>query len=105
MTLLGVVQARMGSHRLPGKVLRKLGGRSVLARVVRAARESSSLNEIVVATTLEPVDDAIVNECRLLDVAWHRGETDDVLSRFVGALDRHPADAVVRFTADCPLLD
>jgi spore coat polysaccharide biosynthesis protein SpsF len=95
----------MGSFRLPGKVLRPLTGRSVLGWVVRAARESGALVDLVVATTREPADDAIVTECQRLGVAWHRGPVDDVLSRFVGALRDHPADAVARFTADCPLLD
>lgn len=103
--IVGVVQARMGSSRLPGKVLRPLAGRSVLGRVVRAARESEKLSGLVVATSTAPDDDAVVDECAKLDVACHRGPVDDVLSRFIGALDTHPGHAVARFTADCPLLD
>lgn len=95
----------MGSTRLPGKVLRPLAGRSVLGRVVRAAQDSAKLSDLVVATSTEPGDDAVADECSKLDVACHRGPVDDVLDRFVGALDAHPADAVARFTADCPLLD
>jgi spore coat polysaccharide biosynthesis protein SpsF len=105
MRTLGVIQARMGSSRLPGKVLRPLAGRSVLGRVVRAVRESGAVDQVVVATTLEGVDDAVVAECQRLGVAVHRGSVDDVLSRFLGALDAHPAEEVMRFTADCPLLD
>jgi spore coat polysaccharide biosynthesis protein SpsF len=103
--VLGVVQARMGSTRLPGKVLHRLGGRSVLGWVVRAARESGACDELVVATSTLPDDDAVEAECARLGVGCHRGDADDVLSRFVGALDANPADAVMRFTADCPLLD
>ncbi|SCF28622.1 spore coat polysaccharide biosynthesis protein SpsF [Micromonospora viridifaciens] len=103
--IVGIVQARMGSSRLPGKVLRPLAGRTVLGRVVRAARESGVLADLVVATSTEPVDDPVVAECARLDVPCHRGPVDDVLDRFVGALDAHPGDAVARFTADCPLLD
>jgi spore coat polysaccharide biosynthesis protein SpsF len=105
MRTLGVVQARMGSTRLPGKVLRQLAGRTVLERVVRAARDSNVLDELVVATTEEPVDDAIVAECAAIGVPVHRGPVDDVLTRFLGVLDAHPSDTVLRFTADCPLLD
>ncbi|MFI6476622.1 cytidylyltransferase domain-containing protein [Nonomuraea sp. NPDC050663] len=105
MRTVGIVQARMGSSRLAGKVLKPLAGRSVLGWVIRAARESEALDEIVVATTTESIDDAVVEECERLGVAWHRGPVDDVLTRFVGALREHPADAVMRFTADCPLLD
>ncbi|MFG2002630.1 cytidylyltransferase domain-containing protein [Spirillospora sp. NPDC048911] len=100
-----MIQARMGSSRLPGKVLRPLAGRSVLGWVVRAALESGVLDDLVVATTTLAEDDAITAECRRLRVACHRGPVDDVLSRFMGALETHPADAVMRFTADCPLLD
>jgi spore coat polysaccharide biosynthesis protein SpsF len=105
MRIVGIIQARMGSTRLPGKVLRPLAGRTVLARVVRAAQESAVLDDLVIATTTEPADDAVVAEAQRLGVAWHRGPVDDVLTRFLGALDEYPADAVMRFTADCPLLD
>jgi spore coat polysaccharide biosynthesis protein SpsF len=103
--IVGIVQARMGSSRLPGKVLRPLAGRSVLGRVVRAARDSGVLADLVVATSTDGVDDAVAAECDRLGVPCHRGPVDDVLGRFVGALAAHPGDAVMRFTADCPLLD
>ncbi|MFI6733621.1 cytidylyltransferase domain-containing protein [Nonomuraea sp. NPDC050451] len=105
MRIVGIVQARMGSTRLPGKVLRELGGRSVLEWVVRAAREAGTLDELVVATTTEQADDAVVAECRRLGVSWHRGPVDDVLTRFMEALAGRRWDAMMRFTADCPLLD
>jgi spore coat polysaccharide biosynthesis protein SpsF len=103
--VLGVIQARMGSTRLPGKVLRPLAGRSALSRLVRAVRESDAVDDLVVATTEERGDDPVVAECERLGVSAYRGATDDVLSRFLGALRARPADAVMRFTADCPLLD
>jgi len=105
MRTLGIVQARMGSERLPGKVLRPLAGRTVLERVVRSAGESGAVEEIVVATTTDAVDDAVATEARRLGVPVFRGSVDDVLSRFLGALAEHPAEEVMRFTADCPLLD
>ncbi|MFI7127612.1 cytidylyltransferase domain-containing protein [Nonomuraea sp. NPDC050153] len=105
MRIVGIVQARMGSTRLPGKVLRELHGRSVLGWVVRAAREAGALDDLVVATTTEEVDDAVVAECRRLGVSWHRGPVDDVLTRFMEALAGRRWDAMMRFTADCPLLD
>ena len=105
MRMAGIIQARMGSSRLPGKVLLPLGGRSVLGWVIRAAEESGALDDLIVATTTEPCDDAVVAECERRNVAWHRGPIDDVLTRFVGAVDARPCDAVMRFTADCPLLD
>ncbi len=104
-TVAAVIQARMGSSRLPGKVLRPLGGRPVLSWVVRAAEASKSVDEVVVATSTSPEDDEVVKLCAELGVAVVRGPEDDVLSRFLVALDAHPADAVVRLTSDCPLLD
>jgi spore coat polysaccharide biosynthesis protein SpsF len=95
----------MGSTRLPGKVLRELGGRSVLGWVIRAVREAEVLDDLVVATTTLAEDDAVVEECRRLGVACHRGPVDDVLTRFVQALAGRQGEAVMRFTADCPLLD
>ena len=105
MTSLGIIQARMDSSRLPRKVLLKLGGRSVLERVVRAAQASGVLDDLVVATTTEAADDAIVAECAAIGVACHRGPVDDVLARFLGVLDQHESDIVLRFTADNPLID
>lgn len=105
MRIGGIIQARMGSSRLPGKVLEPLASRSVLAWVVRAAQESQALDSLVVATSAQPEDDTIVTECKNLGVDVHRGPVDDVLDRFLGALRMHEPEAVMRFTADCPLLD
>ncbi|MGA8117869.1 MAG: glycosyltransferase family protein [Actinocatenispora sp.] len=102
---LGIIQARMGSTRLPGKVLLPLAGRSVLGWVVRAARASQAVDDLVVATTTDPSDDAVVAEAEAHSVHIVRGPTQDVLARFRQALDGTDADAVVRFTSDCPLLD
>ncbi len=104
-TVTAVIQARMGSSRLPGKVLRPLGGRPVLGWVVRAAEASKAVDEVVVATSTAPEDDEVVKACAEIGVSCVRGSEDDVLSRFLAALDVHPADAVVRLTSDCPLLD
>lgn len=82
-----------------------LGSQSVLGWVVRAARESDALDELLVATTVEEIDDMIADECERLGVEAVRGSVDDVLSRFTGAISGRGADAVARFTADCPLLD
>jgi spore coat polysaccharide biosynthesis protein SpsF len=102
--VVGVIQARTGSTRLPGKVLLPLAGRSVLGWVVRAAR-LSGVDDLVVATTTEAGDDAVVAECINLGVDVVRGPVDDVLTRFIGAVHGRSATAVARFTADCPLLD
>lgn len=103
--ILAIIQARMGSTRLPGKVLRPLGDRPTLAWVVDAATRCSVVDGVVVATTQAAEDDAIANWCHENSIPIFRGATDDVLGRFLGVLDTHPASAVVRLTADCPLLD
>jgi spore coat polysaccharide biosynthesis protein SpsF len=105
MRVNAVIQARSGSTRLPGKALMGLGGRPVLEWVVRAARAATQVNKVIVATSTSAGDDAVADLAGSLGVAVVRGSEDDVLSRFVATLDAHPADAVVRLTADCPLLD
>ena len=105
MRINAVIQARAGSTRLPGKVLEDLGGRPVLEWVVRAARAATRVDEVIVATSTLVGDDAVADLATSLGVPVVRGSEGDVLSRFVAALDAHPADAVVRLTADCPLLD
>jgi len=105
MRINAVIQARTGSTRLPGKVLEDLGGRPVLEWVVRAARAATQVNEVIVATSTTAGDDAVADLAGSMGAPVVRGSEDDVLSRFVATLDAHPADAVVRLTADCPLLD
>lgn len=102
MRINAVIQARVGSTRFPGKVLEDLGGRPVLEWVVRAARSATQIDTVVVATSTKAADDDVAELAATLGVAVVRGSEDDVLSRFVAALDAHPADAVVRLTADCP---
>lgn len=102
--VVAVVQARAGSTRLPGKVLRPLGGSSVLGRVIRAAR-AGDVDEVVVATSDRPGDDPVAEEAARHGAPVVRGSEDDVLSRFLVAVAEHPCAAVVRLTADCPLLD
>jgi spore coat polysaccharide biosynthesis protein SpsF len=103
--VVAIVQARMGSTRLPGKVLKDLEGRTVLARVVERLRRARLINELLVATTDRPADDAIVAECRQCSVPVSRGDQDDVLDRYFRAAQLVKADVVVRITSDCPLID
>ncbi|MDR1768242.1 MAG: glycosyltransferase family protein [Propionibacteriaceae bacterium] len=105
MKVVAVVQARTGSTRLPGKVLLPLAGRPVLEWVVRAGQAAAGLDGVVVATSVAPGDDAVAELAANLGVTVVRGSEDDVLSRFMLAVSQTGADAVVRLTADCPLLD
>jgi spore coat polysaccharide biosynthesis protein SpsF len=105
MRVAAIIQARMGSTRLPGKVLMSLGGRTVLEWVVRAARSASSVDDVVVATSTADADDAVASAAGALGCRVVRGSEHDVLARFLQAADVADADAIVRLTADCPLLD
>jgi glutamate-1-semialdehyde 2,1-aminomutase/spore coat polysaccharide biosynthesis protein SpsF len=105
MTNVAIIQARMGSQRLPGKVLEKLGTEPVLGWVVRAARAIPGIDTVVIATSDNRSDDAIATWGQAQGVTVARGSENDVLSRFVLAARAANATVVMRLTADCPFLD
>src|SRR5688572_21088521 len=101
---LVILQARMGSSRLPGKVLAPLGDRSLLAQCIERL-QAARVGEVLVATTTRPEDEAVVAEAQAAGVDVVRGPVDDVLARFVGALDGWTGPYVIRATADNPFID
>jgi spore coat polysaccharide biosynthesis protein SpsF len=104
--ILAILQARMSSTRLPGKVLMPLAGRPMILRQIERVERARRIDRLVVATSDEGADDELAAVVAEAGVGVHRGSLDDVLARFVGALDAFgPADHVVRLTADCPLAD
>lgn len=105
MNAVAIIQARLSSTRLPGKVLLPLQGRPVLDWVVTAARAIPGIAKVVVATSDQADDDAVAAWAKAAGVTCHRGPLDDVLERFVRAAKAENADIVMRLTADCPLLD
>ncbi len=105
MKVVAIIQARMGSTRLPGKVLRVLGSATVLEHVIHRVRRAPNIDDVVVATTESPNDVAIVEEARRLGVNVFCGSEVDVLSRYYFAAKQVNADVVLRVTSDCPLLD
>jgi spore coat polysaccharide biosynthesis protein SpsF len=105
MRVVAIIQARMGSTRLPGKVLKDLAGATVLERVVSRLRRCRLVSEVVVATSAEQADDAILNECQRLGTDVFRGSEQDVLDRYYRAAQQARAEVVVRITSDCPLID
>lgn len=103
--VVAIVQARMGSTRLPEKVLEDIGGEPMLVRVMERARRASGVDEVVVATTQHRRDDVIAELSAQRGWLCTRGSEDDVLDRYHEAASTHRADVVVRITSDCPLLD
>jgi spore coat polysaccharide biosynthesis protein SpsF len=104
MGALAIVQARMSSTRLPGKVLMDVGGESLLALMLRRLSHARRVERTVVATSDQPEDDEIESAASELGVDVYRGPLDDVLARVAGAAAGHDG-AIVRLTADCPLID
>lgn len=105
MSTLAILQARMSSRRLPGKVLMDILGRPMLARQIERLRRAEILDALVVATSNNEEDNAIAALCRDLGVLCFQGSLDDVLDRFVSCASAHNPDHVVRLTGDCPLAD
>jgi spore coat polysaccharide biosynthesis protein SpsF len=100
-----ISQARMGSTRLPGKVLHMAAGRPFLQHHLERLRQAQQAHDTWVATTTLPSDEPIVDLCRRLGVPCFRGSELDVLARYHGAAEAAQAQRIVRVTADCPLID
>ena len=105
MRTVAIIQARLGSSRLPGKVLLDVAGKSVLAHVIERVRAAQRLDDIMVATTEETHDFAVAEEARRCQAEVFRGSEGDVLARYYGAARTSAAEVIVRVTADCPLFD
>lgn len=105
MNIVIVVQARTGSTRLPGKVLKPLAGATVLQRMLERVKASRMASEIVVATTHAPEDEPIREVARRVDLPWVNGHATDLLDRHVVAARLAGADIVVKVPSDCPLID
>lgn len=105
MTTVALIQARLSSTRLPGKVLLPLAGRPALEWVVRAAQAIPGVDRVAIATSDQPDDDALAAWADAHAIPCHRGPLDDVLARFVLAARAENADIVLRLTGDCPFLD
>jgi spore coat polysaccharide biosynthesis protein SpsF len=103
--VVAIIQARMGSSRLPGKVLKIINGRPMMWYLLDRLHHSRRIEKIVVATTIAPADQAIVDFCTNSDIEVFRGDENDVLDRYYKAASKYNADPVVRITADCPLID
>lgn len=100
-----ILQARFSSTRLPGKVLKNIVNKPMLALQIERIKGAKRIDNIIIATSTEQDDDAIANLCKQLDVTCFRGNLNDVLDRFYCAAEKFPSDHIVRLTGDCPLIE
>ncbi|KGR90100.1 acylneuraminate cytidylyltransferase [Ureibacillus massiliensis 4400831 = CIP 108448 = CCUG 49529] len=105
MKTIVIIQARMGSSRLPGKVLKALGDTDVLSYDIARCRAIKGVSEVIIATSELSQDDAIAKWCEEHNVAYFRGSEDDVLDRYVQCAKGYNPDYVMRVTSDCPFVD
>jgi len=105
MRVVAIIQARMGSRRLPGKALILIQGRTVLEHVIERVRRIKRIDAMVIATSVKKENDAIERKAKAIGVPCYRGSEEDVLDRFVRTAQVYNADHIVRITADCVLLD
>jgi spore coat polysaccharide biosynthesis protein SpsF len=105
MRIKAFIQARMGSTRLPGKVLKTVLGRPLLDFLVERLSQSREINDIVILTSNQPEDDKIALFCQEKNLSCFRGSEDDVLDRFYQAALQTNPEGIVRITSDCPLTD
>lgn len=105
MKVVCIMQARVGSTRLPRKILKELCGRTVLEHDIDRLKRATQIDEIVIATTELAEDDVIVEIAKKMYVGYSRGSRDDVLSRYYNAAIKYNAEIIIRVTSDCPLID
>ena len=103
--VVAIVEARMSSSRLPGKVLMEMSGKPVLGHIVDRLKRSKKVDDVCIATTLNPACDALVDYCESIGVSYFRGSEDDVLDRVLKAAYYAEADIIVEICADCPVID
>jgi spore coat polysaccharide biosynthesis protein SpsF len=103
--VVAIIQARMGSTRLPGKILKEVSGKTLLYYLIERLRQSERIDQVVIATTTHTKDDVLVKLCNEWDIPVFRGSEEDVLERYYQAAQENNAQCVVRVTSDCPLID
>ena len=105
MKVLCIVQARMGSERLPQKVIKPILHKPMIIHTLNRLNKSKYIDEIVLATTIEKTDDFLVNIVKDEGYTVFRGDENNVLKRFVNTYEKHGGDIIIRITGDCPLID
>ncbi|HEX6033328.1 MAG TPA: NTP transferase domain-containing protein, partial [Anaerolineales bacterium] len=103
--VIAIIQGRMSSSRLPGKILADIAGQPMLQRVFTRTSRAATVTETIFATTTDPSDDPVAEYCDFSGIPFTRGNLYDVLDRYYQAAKQAKADVVVRVTADCPVID
>jgi spore coat polysaccharide biosynthesis protein SpsF len=100
-----IIQARMGSTRLPGKVMKDLKGKPVLWHVIERVKQATNINQVIIATTMHERDKIIFEKAKEWGGKSYQGSEEDVLARYYEAANKNEIDTIVRITSDCPLID
>src|SRR5512146_1051397 len=103
--VVAIIQGRMSSSRLPGKILADIAGQPMLQRVFTRTSRAATVTETIFATTTDPSDDPVAEYCEFSGIPFTRGSLFDVLDRYYQAASQARADVIVRITADCPVID
>lgn len=105
MKVVAIIQARMGSTRLPGKVLMEVLDKPLLEYQIERVKRSKLIDEVVIATTTKETETPIIDLCKRLGIFYYRGSENNVLKRYYEAATQYNADIIVRLTSDCPIID
>lgn len=105
MKVLCIVQARMGSERLPGKVMREINGKPMISYTLNSLKKSKYIDEIILATSTLGINDPLARYVKSINFNVFRGDENNVLERYKLAADKYQGDVIIRVTGDCPLID
>lgn len=105
LKIVAIIQARMGSARFPGKILKTINGKTLLEYQLERVKFAKTINQIIVATTIKETEEPIVQLCKKLCIDYYRGSEQDVLSRYYETAKNYHVDVIVRLTSDCPIID
>ncbi|MBN1044490.1 3-deoxy-manno-octulosonate cytidylyltransferase [Clostridium botulinum] len=105
MKILCIVQARMGSERLPGKVMKEINGQPIISHTLNSLKKSKYIDEIVLATSTLNINNPLEEYVKNIDFKVFRGDEDNVLERYKLASDKYSGDIIIRVTGDCPLIN
>lgn len=105
MKIAAIIQARMGSTRLPGKIMKKIKGKSLLEHQIERVKKAKNINQIIIATSIKESEQPIIDLCDKLNISCFRGSEKDVLERYYETAKHSEVDVIVRLTSDCPIID